>query len=276
MDIPRPPEVSPAGDLLPRLIAQVQDSGSAVMFVSPHLDDAVLSCGALITHLARTCPVIVLTIFSAAARPPISAIAARKQLRDLGVGDAAALFAVRRAEDIAVLQQAGASWVHLGLTDALYRRVDEMTTPRKSTKRAAYPTYRFHAARGKIASSESGLAARIAVMIKETAAREGASTIFGPLGVGRHVDHLITRNAVAITGEDAVYYSDFPYSETEEPDDDFIQYESLVSCTWLSGRAESVDLMTGYRTQIPGLFPHGIPISPETYWFRATDSAKAT
>src|ERR1700757_4655329 len=87
-----------AGDRLTQLVGEIQDAGSAVMFVSPHLDDAVLSCGALLAHLARTCPVTVLTIFSSAAPPAKWGLAARKTLRDLGVTDAEALFEERRAE----------------------------------------------------------------------------------------------------------------------------------------------------------------------------------
>ena len=49
-------------------------------------------------------------------------------------------------------------------------------------------------------------------MVKEAAAANEASVVFGPLGVGQHVDHLITRNAVVASGVDAVFYSDFPYS----------------------------------------------------------------
>ena len=58
-----------SSDRLAQLMREIQDAGSAVLFVSPHLDDAVLSCGALLSHLAGTCPVTVLTVFSAAAQP---------------------------------------------------------------------------------------------------------------------------------------------------------------------------------------------------------------
>ena len=53
-----------ADDRLIQLVAEIQSTGSGVMFVSPHLDDAVLSCGALLAQLARTGPVTVLTVFS--------------------------------------------------------------------------------------------------------------------------------------------------------------------------------------------------------------------
>ena len=263
-------DVSDSSNRLARLIREIQDVGSAVLFVSPHLDDAVLSCGALVSHLAGTCPVTVLTVFSAAAQPTKSGLAARKTLRSLGIADAEAHYEERRAEDVEVLKEAGASWIHLGLTDALFRRVGHsVKNPGPSgTGRAAYPTYRFDAARGRIASSDAGLAAELGDMIREAAVANGATVVFGPLGVGRHVDHLITRNAVTASGVNAVYYSDFPYSVSNSPDERFVHGASLRPYEWVAGRAENARLIKGYRTQFDQLFPHGLPMSPETYWIR--------
>ena len=64
------------------------------------------------------------------------------------MADAEALYEERRSEDIEVLNEIGASWIHLGLTDALFRRVREAATGTNGTGRAAYPTFRFDAARG--------------------------------------------------------------------------------------------------------------------------------
>ena len=264
-----------AGDRFARLVGQIQDAGSPVMFVSPHLDDAVLSCGALLTHLARTCPVTVLTAFSSASPPAKRGLAARKTLRDLQIADPEVLFAERRAEDIAVLKEAGASWIHLGLTDALFRRVGETGTGGKCGGRAAYPTFRFDAARGRIAGSDAGLAGEVGVLVREAVAANGTAVLFGPLGVGRHVDHLITRDGVASSGVDAVYYSDFPYSISKMPDRRFIRRASLQPYEWLSGRAEVANLMAGYRTQFTRLFPRGVPMSPETYWIRVRNGARS-
>jgi len=233
----------------------------------------VLSCGALLTELARTGPVTVMTVFTSALPPARWALAARKDLRNLGISDAVSYFKDRRAEDIAVLKEAGASWVHLGFTDALFRRVGE--TNGKDTGRAAYPTFRFDASVGRIASSDADLAAKVGVMVRETAAASKAMAVFAPLGIGRHVDHVITRNAVATSGIDAVYYSDFPYSQYRKPNARFIRNASLQPFTWLKGRAENANLMAGYKTQFEALFPHGVPVSPETYWIRAAGSAGA-
>jgi len=262
-------------DRLAQFVNEIQDAGSPVFFVSPHLDDAVFSCGALLAQLATTCPVTVLTVFTAAAPPPRSGMAARKQLRALGGIDAETHFAERRAEDVAVLEEAGARWVHLGFRDALFRRVGEAPTGTPGTGRAAYPTFRFHAGRGRVAPSDTGLAAEVSTRIAETMGRTGAKTVFGPLGIGRHVDHLVTRDAVAQLGLAPVYFSDFPYSQTSGADPGFVAHEALTPWTWNSGRAENVRRITGYRTQVAGLFPHGVPISPEVYWIPANDSATA-
>jgi LmbE family N-acetylglucosaminyl deacetylase len=260
-----------AVDKLTKLVGEIKDAGSAVMFVSPHLDDAVLSCGALLTQLARTNSVTVLTVFCAARPPAKWAPSARNELRNHGATDALKYFEDRRAEDIAALKEVGASWLHLGFTDASFRRVGE--TAGKDTGLAAYPSFHLGIARGWIAPSDATLAVKVSARIRGAVSANGVTAVFAPLGVGRHVDHLITRNAVLESGIDVVYYSDFPYSETAKPSARFVRKASLQPYTWLTGRAENTNLIAKYKTQVNGLFPSGIPISPETYWIRATDSA---
>ena len=261
-------------DNLTRFVADIQDAGSPVLFVSPHLDDAVFSCGALLAHLARTCPVTVVSVFTAAAPPARWGIAARRQLRTFGMMDAETHFAERRAEDIAVLEEAGAAWIHLGYRDALFRRIRENHAGPPGSGRAAYPTFRFHAGRGRLAPSDTGLAAEVGAKLGKLIAATQARAVFGPLGVGRHVDHLITRRAVE--GLRPVYFSDFPYSQTAAPDPGFVRRARLAPHEWTRGRADNVKRIAGYRTQAPGMFPHGVPISPEVYWIPAKDSATAT
>src|SRR3984885_15905401 len=111
-----------AGDKLNQLVGEIKDAGSPVIFVSPHLDDAVLSCGALLTQLARTNSVTVLTVFSSARPPAKWAPSARNELRNHGATDAMSYFEARRAEDMAALQEVGASWIHLGFTHAPFLR----------------------------------------------------------------------------------------------------------------------------------------------------------
>jgi LmbE family N-acetylglucosaminyl deacetylase len=277
-----------------RLMCEINDAGSAVVVMSPHLDDAVLSCGALLAHLAPRHPITVVTAFTAAAPPPWS-LPARRHLHAIGMADAEFLFGQRQAEDREVLAGIGAMAVHLGLRDALFRRVGEsargLPGPGRlpdswrqwgrwrpqSRERWAYPTFRFDAARGRVASCDAGLPAELSARVGEIARASGAKVVFAPLGIGRHVDHLIMRRAAQDLGLRTVYYSDFPYSETAVPEPGFVRRAGLIPHPWLCGRAENANRIAGYRTQFAGLFPDGtVPTRPEIYWIAANDSATAT
>lgn len=90
-------------------------------FVSPHLDDAILSCGEIISYLAGKTPLTVATIFTEADEPPHT-LSARAFLKQCGVLDARELFSRRRSEDIQVLGRVNATWRHFGAVDALWRK----------------------------------------------------------------------------------------------------------------------------------------------------------
>jgi LmbE family N-acetylglucosaminyl deacetylase len=255
-------------DRLTGLVRELDGTGAGVLVVSPHLDDAVLSCGALLAQLADRHRITVATVFTAAAPRPWS-LPARRQLRTLGGPDAEDFFAQRRAEDRDVLAGIGAAAVHLGFRDALFRR---------GPRWPAYPTFRFDAARGRIAASDAGLAAQVSARVDEITRADEAGVIFAPLGVGRHVDHLITRRAArALAGRTRiVYYSDFPYSQAAAPEPGFVRDAGLVPYPWLAGRAENASRIAGYRTQFAGLFRDGtVPAGPEVYWIAANDPATA-
>jgi GlcNAc-PI de-N-acetylase len=254
-------------DLLIRALGEVGGSEpGSVAVLSPHLDDAVFSCGALLAYLVPRCRVTVVSVFTAAAPPPWS-WPARRALRALGTGDAEELFGRRRAEDLEVLGGLGAEAVHLGFADALFRCSDP--------GRPAYRTFRFDAARGRVAGCDTGLAAEVGARFGRIARGCGAGAVLAPLGIGRHVDHLIARRAASYLGLRTIYYSDFPYSRTAGPDAGFVRRAGLVPHPWLSGRVENSRRIAGYRTQA-GLFPGGtVPTWPEVYWVAANDSATA-
>jgi LmbE family N-acetylglucosaminyl deacetylase len=261
---------------LGRLVQEVYAAGLPVVAVSPHLDDAVLSCGALLEYLARRCPVTVVTVFTTASPRPWP-LPARRQMRAIGEHDAERFYRQRQAEDSVVLGGMGTAWVHLGFVDALFRRVGPGPglLPGRP-QRPAYPTFRFDAARGRIAAADARLTDEITAATAGVVRNADARLLLAPLGVGRHVDHLIARAATRDLEPRAVYYSDFPYSETAVPDVGFIRRHCLVPHRWLAGRAENAHRIAGYRSQIGGLFPGGmIPTRPEVYWAAASDSATA-
>jgi LmbE family N-acetylglucosaminyl deacetylase len=251
-------------------------AGAACLFVSPHLDDAVLSCGALIQALAPRSEVTVATVFTAAGPAPHT-FAARSFLRQCSASDANALFAARRAEDRTVLNGLGVECVHLGMTDALFRP-REWGTPiiRRLVARLPelthrYPTYRFDIARGRVSRGDDPLIERLAGEVANLCDRTGARLLFAPVGVGRHVDHLITRAAGERFPDRVVYYSDFPYDGFSGPDPRFIARHRLRPWRWDRGIADKAGLIQGYRSQVEALFPGGpIPTVPETYYVAAS------
>ena len=94
-----------------------------MLVISPHLDDAVLSCGAL---LAAHRGAVVATVFAGVPRDPRQRTEwdARS-----GFADAAEALAARRAEDAAALAELGAAPRWLDFRDDQYgdpERVDEL------------------------------------------------------------------------------------------------------------------------------------------------------
>jgi hypothetical protein len=240
--------------------------------LSPHLDDAVLSCGALIRALSDRCAVTVLTAFTTAGPPPHT-YAARSFLRQCSVSDAAALFAARRAEDRRVLGQLGVAHEHLGFADALFRRRESTAPFVRYAGRLVpevvhrYPTYRFDIAKGRIAGGDAPLVATLADIVDDRIRRTEARFVFCPLGIGRHVDHLLVRAVGGQFPERVVYYADFPYNQNGAPDPEFVHRNRLVPWSWTDGIGAKDGLIRGYRTQVAAIFPDGrIPVVPEIYY----------
>ena len=254
-----------------RLLDEALSERSPVLFLSAHLDDAVLSCGALIEALRPTCPVTVATLFTAATCPPHT-LAARSFLRQCSAADAAALFAARQAEDRDVLRELEVEHVHFGETDALFRR---RRAPRPGARVGRlvpelvhrYPTYRYDIAKGRVARGDRAMIDALVAQVGGLVERTGARVVFAPVGVGSHVDHLITRSVGVRQPIGAVYYSDFPYNLALGPDQAFLDRHGLTSWAWQQGIAAKQRLIRRYRTQVDALFPSGeIAEVPELYY----------
>ncbi len=268
---------TPVG-LVPEGVARVLHDGAPALFVSPHLDDAVLSCGALMRAMAARAAVTVVTVFSAATPPPHTR-AARTFLRQCSTGatgatgvpgraaDAGALFAERRREDAAVLGGLGVRHVHLGHPDALFRRRRDPSGLLGWAGRALpglehrYPTFRLDIALGRVSRGDRQLRETITGEVADLAR---GTAVFAPLGVGRHVDHLLARAVGEYLG--AVLYADFPHT-ARDPRAEGVAAGGRRPWAWAGGLAAKRPAIAGYRTQVDALFPDGeIPLRPETYY----------
>ena len=133
-----------------------------------------------------------------------------------------------------------------------------------------YPTFRFDIARGRVAGAERDLARRIAEQVDALAAGPGAEVVLCPLGVGRHVDHVLVRSVGPALGRRIVYCADSPYALHSAPDPAFLAAHGLRRWVSPDDPVEKRQLIEGYRTQVDALFPGGqVPPRAEEYYTRA-------
>jgi LmbE family N-acetylglucosaminyl deacetylase len=260
----------PAAGQGANVLAAAIERGVPLVVLSPHLDDAVLSCGALIAHAVTRTSVTVATLFTEAGPPPHT-WSARRYLHQVGAADAETLYRQRRAEDRAALEPLGVGWVHAGLTEAQFRLRAGPGSRRWWTRLLpelahCYPVYRRHVISGRIAPSDAGTLAEASGFIQRTAGL-GRPLVLAPLGVGGHVDHVLTRTAAKRSGARVAYYSDFPYNQRYPADSAFIRRNGLAAVPWplpLDGKPQ---LVRAYHSQMDAMFPGGaMPIVAEVYF----------
>ncbi len=172
-----------------------------IICLSPHPDDAVLSCGgSLFAQAASGARVLAVTAFAAgpAASAPISPFA--RHFHDL-CGLAQDGGAQRRAEDIAACRVLGVEHRHVEILDALYRTHPVTGDPLYPTQVQLF---------GPPAPEESGVVDELVKRFRDLPA---GRAIYAPLGVGGHVDHGLVRVAAErCFGLRVRYYEDFPYA----------------------------------------------------------------
>jgi len=156
----------------------------SVLFLSPHLDDAVFSCAARILHeVEMGARVTVATVFSHARRH----------------SSQSADYVARRAEDRRALQALGASPRWLGLLDAPWRN----------------PFYNsFQRIVLETAPGEEECLALVRDRLDRLCRELKPATIYVPLAVGTHIDHRMVFAAASSlpTPGAKVFYEDRPYA----------------------------------------------------------------
>jgi LmbE family N-acetylglucosaminyl deacetylase len=175
----------------------------AHLYLSPHLDDAVFSCGGLMAMQdARGEPISVLTLF--AGDPPdyrISEFAAQLHAR---WGKAGPPVAMRRAEDRLACGRLGASVVHLEFPDAIYRV--------NASEKPLYPD--SESLFSGLGPEEEKLREDMAQALQEINFEN--AIVYCPMGLGGHVDHQLTRAAAEELDIRLIYYADMPYASRSE------------------------------------------------------------
>jgi LmbE family N-acetylglucosaminyl deacetylase len=151
------------------------DADAPVLLLSPHLDDAVLSCWSVLTGSRE---VVVVNVFSGIPEPglliPVDRMA--------GASDSATRMRERLAEDAEALALAGHEPIDLGFLDSQYRPL----------------------------AGEPGAAEIVAALDGPV---ERASALFAPAGLSGNPDHLVVRElalGLAARGYPTELYAEFP------------------------------------------------------------------
>lgn len=231
----------------PGLVTTVAGAPVDALFVSPHLDDAVLSCGSGIARLSDAGKrVLVATVFTGDMGPEedISPLAQRCH-EVWGAGPHP--FTLRRDEDCRALSVLGTEHVYLGMHDAVYRTRADGTPLYTASQRGAIP-----------AEDERGYLPLLTDRIAQLLAAYPSAVVFAPGGMGGHVDHVLVRRALEqCAPERLVYYDEYPYLSWTAG---VRSHRRLASPTYVLRATPNeierhVRAAGAYTSQIRGLFP---------------------
>ena len=189
------------------------------IYLSPHLDDAVLSCGGRIgQQTAAGQRVLVVTV--CAGDPPAGSLSGFAQLLHDRWGLPSAATQARRAEDLEALAVLGADALHLALPDCIYRRAGS---------REGEPLYASEEALfGPLHPHDWWLSLDLSAQLAEFGRPKPEAGLYFPIGIGGHVDHQLTwRLADDWAGAHPAvfFYEDYPYA-----------HDLALAQQWVEGR----------------------------------------
>ncbi|HVF25349.1 MAG TPA: PIG-L family deacetylase [Anaerolineales bacterium] len=257
------------------------------IYLSPHLDDAILSAGGLIHGQSQDGIPVEIWTFMCGYPPEGEYSPIAHNLHKMwGFSTAVEVVRGRRVEDISAASMVGATTVHFDFLDCIYRRAPilDASFPIQEASGtipdASLPPSEASGINAEWLYSEifvpphpadMDLPAQIAAEI--SARLKPDDVLVSQLSVGSHVDHVIVRQAAELLGRPLIYDIDVPYI--------FYKPEELELKA--AGMKESVHLITetglerwqeavlAYKSQIPTLgdlfnTPEKVRESIKSYW----------
>jgi len=217
-------------------------SRDGIVIFSPHLDDAVLSMGGLISYLSEHgLDISIVTVFTQSLdldSPSIRVIMDRAGFSDVNL-----YFKARKSEDEKAARLLGVKNIqHLRFIDAAWRADNGLPI---------YPTYQLV----DISDLDQALIPDVERKIGEILEGKGNFAVFAPLAIGRHVDHQIVKNAVG-KNKNTIYFADFPYSAIASKVNGIPNsLEDQVLVEFGLGLEKKKDAILKYETQLPSFIP---------------------
>lgn len=220
------------------------------VYLSPHLDDAVFSCGGLIARQVADGDLVTVVTICAGDPPigPLSEFALSLQER-WGEG-----ITSRRIEDRMACGRLDASVHHLDIPDAVYR----LGPNDESLYTSEADIF------GPLHPSEQGLVNHLAAVLPGVIL--AVDRVYAPQAIGGHVDHRLVRLAANMLELPLSYYYDLPYAARGG--------ELPAELPVISGRRIKIPLSDGdfdewaaavavYRSQLSTFWPNESAIYQE-------------
>jgi len=179
------------------------------LFVSPHLDDAIYSCGGTLAKLIKEKnEVLIATVFSASplAAGSLSSFAQEIHKRwQQANPDSTDLVEIRRTEDAAACEVLNIEYTHLDFLDCIYRN---------NSQGWLYDT--DEKLFGTVDDSENELKQEIIQKVQLIENLGKQTKVYCPLAIGDHVDHQLVKQALTESdlADQLIFYQDYPYVET--------------------------------------------------------------
>lgn len=217
------------------------------IFVSPHHDDAIMSCGALIANLTEeNKSVIVYSMFSGLVSPPYSK--STEELHKLW-GNPSNVIEMRRLEDQAAAEILGATVIYSDQPEAIYRK----------DKKGNWNYLKEDSIFMGLHDDDLAL---IPVLYKAISSRfQKTERFYFPLGIGNNVDHIISHQVgmeMFSNGYDVVFYEDFPYADNLEQYNERINFLLNWTQNTITFNEQQlimkIKAIEQYKSQIPMLF----------------------
>ncbi len=168
------------------------------VYLSPHMDDAALSCGGrILQQRSQGERVLVVTLCSGVPPADTTFSALAQEFHSIWQLSPREAIAARLHEEHAALELLDADHYLANMLDAIYR-FPQAYDSRESLFGTPHP--------------DDPLLEQVSKLIAALRRHMPAAMIYAPLGIGQHVDHLITYKAAqAGAGEHLAFYEDFPY-----------------------------------------------------------------
>lgn len=221
------------------------------IYLSPHLDDVVLSCGGRIhDRTAGGQTVLVVTVFAGdepAGEPsPIARLLHRAWRLDRPRRAGEGVTERRRAEDGAAHAVLGADLLHWDLVEAIYRRDPTTGEPFYGELADLF---------GSLPPGDRPTTLEIAERLAGLPAHR---ELYAPLAVGGHVDHRTVRMAAEQKfGSSLLYYEEYPYGRSRKAVRRVVRgvgWRSEVLPVSPAGAQAKVRGVAAYRSQVRPLF----------------------